>query len=269
MKSGHLIILGSAVAGCSAALAIYLAVKGGDAVGVTPQAAARSPKPVPVDIKRHAAPSAGKPAAAREQAPSSAKSPAGSGETSPAFRILGKPPAGRLADEREWFANAERIERQANRELANLRETLELTPNQEQRIFDTLARNSPSWLPGMMTGGSYGVGVVADSSSPASRSHPSRPEPSGSKPAASGPPALPDAGPGVSTGDAPATSLTDEVLVVLDYDQQQALIQEELNRRAWWEEVLPQLLPPDFPAAGPPDDGDSKVYEGPAGLLEE
>lgn len=66
--------------------------------------------------------------------------------------------------------------------------------------------------------------------------------------------------PGMQTGggvDLPAAdsglSEADQVMAYLNADQQQTLIQEEMDRQAWWEEVLPQLLPPDFPTTTDPD----------------
>jgi hypothetical protein len=159
------------------------------------------------------------------------------------FRIQGNPPAGLVTEESVWFANAERVEREANHELETLRESLELSPYQEQRIFGILARRSSSWMPGMDTGASHASDTAIDEGDPAG----------------------------------PAESVTDEILPVLDEGQQQALIDEELDRRVWWEEILPQLLPPEFPAATVADDpaaalpgaGDTKVYEGPTEMLEE
>jgi hypothetical protein len=259
MKPGHSLILGSAIAGCTAALAVYLAAKGSPSTGHSSQTTDRNPQSVPVATKRHVSPNGG------DTPGPTAKAPRATVEASPEFRILGQPPAGRVAEEREWFANAERIERRANRELADLRETLDLTPDQQHLVFDTLARNSPSWMPGMRTGGSHGLGVVDEASRPANRSNPSRRE----SPGPTANPSAPVERPGTDPDPAQSPSVTDEVLAVLDYDQQQALIQEELNRRAWWEEILPQLLPPELPAAGLPNAGDTKAYEGPTELLEE
>ena len=65
--------------------------------------------------------------------------------------------------------------------------------------------------------------------------------------------------PGMQAGggvDQPAAgsgvSEADQVMAYLNADQQQTLIQEEMDRQAWWEEVLPQLLPPDFPTTTDP-----------------
>jgi hypothetical protein len=74
-----------------------------------------------------------------------------------------------------------------------------------------------------------------------------------------------------------AVSLADAVVGALDYDQQQTLIREELDRRAWWEEILPQLLPPDFPVASGaghspteiPSHGGTKAYHGPVEIFDD
>jgi len=267
MKPGHWLALGSAIAGCTAALGIYLAAqdppRGGDPA---PRTGNDRGQTVSATKRQFTISSASKSRLARAEGTTAAKTTLESGTPTAEFRIHGKPPADRVANESDWFANAERVEREANRELENLRETLELNPNQQQRIFDILARNSPAWMPGMWTGGSHGVGVVSDEAKPANSSNQTRLEAAG------------------QTGDysnhaeaAPNVSLADQVLTVLDYDQQQALVEEELNRRAWWEEILPQLLPPEFPAAAGADSpaatlpggGDTKTYQGPTEMLEE
>ncbi len=256
MKPNHWLILGSAFAGCTAAFGIYLAAKGPSPADCAPQT--DSPRLQPASAtKRHFSTSKNASSRAVSVSGTTARETGrDSPETAPEFRIHGKPPAGRVSDERAWFASAERVGRQANRELEKLRETLELSPNQQQRIFDILAQNSPSWQPGMLIGGSHGVGVVSETG----RARALR---TGDNP---------------NNGEAtPVAAMNDKVLAVLDADQQQALIEEEINRRAWWEEILPQLLPPEFPAAAGADniaakplgDSDTKAYQGPTQILEE
>ncbi|MEI7956118.1 MAG: hypothetical protein WCJ66_13195, partial [Verrucomicrobiota bacterium] len=48
---------------------------------------------------------------------------------------------------------AESVERDANHELARLIPLLELAPEQQQRVFETLVRTSPSFVPGMLMDG--------------------------------------------------------------------------------------------------------------------
>jgi hypothetical protein len=42
------------------------------------------------------------------------------------------------------------------------------------------------------------------------------------------------------------TTEAGDLMAYLNSDQQQTLVQDEMDRQAWWEEVLPQLLPPQF-----------------------
>jgi len=49
---------------------------------------------------------------------------------------------------------AQLVERDANHELARLIPLLELAPDQQQRVFEALARTSPNFVPGMMVDGS-------------------------------------------------------------------------------------------------------------------
>lgn len=63
--------------------------------------------------------------------------------------------------------------------------------------------------------------------------------------------------PGMQTG-AESTSKSNagtteagDLMTYLNSDQQQTLIQDEMDRQAWWEEVLPQLLPPQFQEGTP------------------
>ena len=271
MKSGHWLALGSAIAACTAALGFYLVAK-----GPTPETpgskTAGKPRWQPTSSGKRQVLSTEAPARAQTAARSAADPSDNPSSPTPAFRIHGKPPTDVIADEREWFAHAERVERQANHELATLRETLDLDPTQQQRVFNILARNSPSWMPGMATGGSHGVGIVADQSRPANQIRHELPQTA--RPAAGSVEQRP-----ATAVDPPSSpgSVTEEILPILDSDQQQALLAAELERRAWWEEVLPQLLPPEFPAAAGseapsallPGGGDTKAYEGPTELLEE
>jgi hypothetical protein len=241
MKPLHWLAFGSAIGVSTAALGFYLIIR----------PAPVDPTPPPVDGPN----SLSRPPAARNLA-NSVKPRRGSAVERPVsraseeshtqetgFRILGTPPAGLASEESVWFAHAERVEREANLELETLKESLELSPYQEQRIFGILARRSSSWMPGMDAGASH----AADS-------------------------AVGEGGPANS-----AASVTDEILPLLDEEQQQALIDEELDRRVWWEEVLPQLLPPEFPvdtgseevSPGVPGVGETKAYEGPTEMLEE
>lgn len=238
MKPVHWLALGSAIAACISGIGSIFIAK--DAPADRPVLPIGGPRPqIGTPSARHFE---------RTDAPESARSVGRSeariGEefrsSDRAFRIEGNPPADLVTEESVWFANAERVAREANHQLETLRESLELSPYQEQRIFGILARRSSSWMPGMNSGGSNAAEMAMDEVGPTSS----------------------------------AQSVTDDILPVLDEEQQQALIDEELDRRAWWEEVLPQLLPPEFPSATGSDEhdaaaGDTKAYEGPTELLEE
>jgi hypothetical protein len=141
-----------------------------------------------------------------------------------------------VVSEAQWLAHAAKVERDANHELSRLVELLDLDSTQQEQVFALLARRSSSWMPGMQTSQDPLVGAV-------------------------------------DTVDGDASSEADDVMAYLNIDQQQTLIEEEMDRQAWWEEVLPQLLPPqlqDGTADGETDTApDTKPFEGDAMLLEE
>jgi hypothetical protein len=129
------------------------------------------------------------------------------------FRISGRPQVSESPlPEAEWFARAERVEREARRELERLTPLLGLDAVQQARVFSSLARQSDAWLPGMRTlPGGADAGEIANPLSPG-----------------------------------------DPLFDQLDLDQQAAFLREEMDRQAWWEEILPQLLPPEFPEPSDP-----------------
>lgn len=259
MKPGHLIVLAAAIVGCAAAMTVYLMATDGSAVDTTSrqpaaqgrQAATNQLPPALSALQRP-------PRAHKKDAEKNRQIPE---STNREFRVRGIPAGGSSIDENAWFASAERVAREANRELEMLRESLDLSPGQERRIFDILARNSSSWQTGMITEGPQGRRVPGDN-------------PRFTNPADTSTPIVPTE-PGDS-GNFPV-SVADAVMGVLDFDQQQSMIQEELDRRAWWEEILPQLLPPDFPAASEaghypadlPGYGGTKAYQGPVEIFED
>ncbi|MEI7911550.1 MAG: hypothetical protein WCK77_18100 [Verrucomicrobiota bacterium] len=53
----------------------------------------------------------------------------------------------------ELEIRAQAVEREANHELARLIPLLDLAPDQQQRVFQTLASTSPSFVPGMLVDG--------------------------------------------------------------------------------------------------------------------
>jgi hypothetical protein len=239
-------VVASAVAGCAVALGFWLGLGGGadrhlgehDGTKNAPRSAAR-------EGRASAGPTTGSGRLALSpSARTSAESSARRRNVADApLRVTGRPPqaGGASLNEAEWFARAGRVEREANNELRRLTEMLDLNAGQPADIFGVLARNSPSWLPGMQAGG-----MGTDT---------------GSKP-----------GPAAESG----LSEADQVMAYLNADQQQTLIEEEMDRQAWWEEVLPQLLPPDLPSntdpAAPSDledpVPDTKAFDGADTLIE-
>ena len=131
-------------------------------------------------------------------------------------------PAGQTtesAETAEWTAQAARVELEATHELERLVDLLDLTGPQQDHIFDYLARRSSSWLPGMRTdGGEAPTGGDGGSPFQPSRS---------------------------ATGD---ESVASSVADFLTADQEQVLVEDEMDRQAWWQEILPQLLPPEVAA---------------------
>ena len=128
-------------------------------------------------------------------------------------------PADQAAETAEWTAQAARVELEATHELERLVDLLDLTGPQQDHIFDYLARRSSSWLPGMRTGGGE-ASTGGDGVSPFQSSLSPTGEESG----------------GSSVAD------------FLTADQEQVLVEDEMDRQAWWQEILPQLLPPEVAA---------------------
>lgn len=153
-------------------------------------------------------------------------------------KIVGSPLQSGTAplSEAQWFARAARVGQEANHELSRLAGLLDLDSAQQDQLFAVLARQSNSWLPGMQPN----RGTLGGTATPLESEFPSE---------------------------------ADEVMAYLNADQQQTLIQEEMDRQAWWEEVLPQLLPPQLQDTTAPTATDSapdtKPFEGNEVLLEE
>jgi hypothetical protein len=122
--------------------------------------------------------------------------------------------AGQAAETAEWTAQAARVELEATHELERLVALLDLTGPQQDHIFDYLARRSSSWRPGMQTSGGE-ASMSGDGGSPLA--------------------------PAVTGEESGAPSVAD----FLTADQEQVLVEDEMDRHAWWQEILPQLLPPE------------------------
>lgn len=122
--------------------------------------------------------------------------------------------AAETAETAEWIAQAARVELEATHELERLVALLDLTGPQQDHVFDYLARRSSSWRPGMRTGGGE-ASTGGDGGSPLS--------------------------PLVTGEESGASSVAD----FLTANQEQVLVEDEMDRHAWWQEILPQLLPPE------------------------
>ena len=229
MKPTHWFTIASAITGCAVALGIWLVRDGGR------PADARSGKPHEASAPRKSSGGsrhlADKDEFASDKIPHRERSATHAAPVPAPMRVTGQPPKGPQAvvSEAEWFARAAKVEQEANHEVRRLSEALDLTPQQQTGIFGVIARGSDNWLPGMQVGG----GLSGDRTGQA------------------------------DTG----LSEADQVMAYLDADQQRTLIQEEMDRMAWWEEVLPQLLPPDLPATTEPAE-EVKAFDGAETLME-
>ncbi len=153
-------------------------------------------------------------------------------------RIGGSPShsAGRILSESQWRENAARVEMEANHELNRLTALLDLDPYQQDQVFDTLARNSPHWLPGMQAGGAnMNAGdeatALAGSKARATADH--------------GSTALKPGGGALVTSPSSSGQVENaDLTAFLNPEQQQAIADDAAEREEWWSEVLPQLLPP-------------------------
>lgn len=134
---------------------------------------------------------------------------------------------------------AAKVELAANHDLRRLVELLDLNETQQDHVFQALARNSRHWTPDMQT-------TVAASAA-------------GKKSPVASAPITGDAAPVES---APAKSdPLDDILAALTPEQQEELMNDELDREAWWAEILPQILP-DESVPGMDATGDVQQYEG-------
>lgn len=158
---------------------------------------------------------------------------------------------------------AAKVEQQANRELDRLITLLNLNEDQQDKVFQTLAKHSRHWSPEMQFGG-IGAGI-AGKRSPAApgllipgTDAPAITEPVEKSPAAETTP---------STDPAKTADPLEEIMALLDPEQQSALLKDEMDRSAWWAEILPQILPaddiPGLDGTTPsPGAGEIREYEG-------
>ncbi len=127
-----------------------------------------------------------------------------------------------------------KIESETNHEMRRLVGLLNLTEEQQGQVYEKLAASSRHWVPGM---------AIA-------------PGPDGS-----GDVVIPDASIAANT----ATDASEDIMSLLNADQQDTYLQAELDRTAWWAEIITQLdAQTDIPAidGNVPSEGDTSVYEG-------
>lgn len=158
---------------------------------------------------------------------------------------------------------AAKVEQQANRELDRLITLLNLSEDQQDKVFQTLAKHSRHWSPEMQFG-SMGAGI-AGKRSPAAPGLliPGTDAPAITEPVEKNPAAEPTP----STEPAETSDPLEEIMALLDPEQQSALVKDEMDRSAWWAEILPQILPPDdipgLDGTPPsPGAGETRDYEG-------
>ena len=134
------------------------------------------------------------------------------------------------------------VQQQANRELERLVPLLNLTEEQQDRVFARLAQNSVFWTPALTTD------VAANPTSGTVSSNTSTSVPEQTK-------SIPDLLISTPEGETP----------ILDPEQEVAIAQDQLDRQAWWEEVLGNIqqdlkngtTTTTAAAAAPPPDADS------------
>lgn len=225
MKRTHWLTLSAAfAAAAAAAYGVHLITK--PEVAATPSplphsAACARPRPV----ARHSSQTS-------ETSLSRAHSPQPQSDTAtephpvPGRCVSGSPinSQGQVLSESQWRERAQQVEITANHELRKLSSLLDLDPVQQDQIFSALVRQSPNWLPGM-TSGTTTSSANSPSSLPASSSS--------------------------NTSSTSTAADSTDLTAYLNPEQQEELINEELNRQAWWAEVLPQLLPPALADASP------------------
>lgn len=253
MKYTHGLTLAAAFAAAAAAYGVHLSMR--PEIAAEPEPQTPSPHST-IPRARHRTASAPRIA---QNLPSRTDSPQRESISSidpthtPIRSVTGTPTKipGQVLSESQWRERAQQVETAANHELRRLSSLLDLDPVQQDQIFSSLVRQSPNWLPGMTAAPTTSAGYSADTR-PASPS---------------------------SAAEASPTVATD-FTAYLNPEQQEELINEEMDRQAWWAEVLPQLLPPALTDVGTVSNtGDPAVesaapaavkeFDGSATLLEE
>ena len=201
-------------------------------------------------------------------------------------KVMGSPAttSGNLLSESQWRDQAAKVEMEANHELSRLVTLLDLDAVQQDKVFSAVAQQSRYWLPGMQAGGSYRTTASATSTGNAAsaeaagQGHLAGNNKLGTS---NGTLAVPQANPTAGRLVSPVESSSEaspDLTVYLNADQQQSIIEDEMDRQAWWAEVLPQLLPPtitdgaqvDAALTGETDPApETKEFDGGDMLLEE
>jgi len=267
VSSTHLIAAGSLVAALAAAAAWYAISPSNTA---KPDSASQPSKPQRPLRSRSAS---SRPITAPPLADASTTEATGSPNRSAASELLPNPTGNPTANPSptdapalshdDLVARAARIEQETNHDLRRLVSLLNLSDAQQDQVFNALASRSPHWVPGMATAGAVSSPTAGSSSSP------SDPATSTAPPTASG------STPSASTGDSttsPAPAESDALSSILPFltpEQQEALLADEMDKSAWWEEIIPQLLPdeslPTIEGSTPttPDSPETKEFSGP------
>jgi hypothetical protein len=230
MQPTRWIALAVALTGCAVAYGIHLFSQPEAEQGHTvasPDMKKTSPRFAPVaDL--------GSPSRQRSTPRSSA---VGSMKSSPqaapkvARMIVGAPiPShGPVQSEAKWRSHAAQVEMEANHELERLTTLLDLDASQQDQVFSRLARQSDHWLAGM---GTARQATTAQPNPTQIETNPTSPSVSASA---------------SSSRSAGLGSEPQSIADVLTPAQLEVLVDEEWERQAWWEEILPQLLPPISP----------------------
>ena len=126
------------------------------------------------------------------------------------------------------------VEKETNHEMRRLVGLLNLTEDQQDQVYEKLAASSRHWVPGMAIAADGGGVVIPDSPKTASGA---------------------------------VTDASEDIMALLNADQQETLLTAEMDRAAWWAEIITQLdSQTDIPALdgtpSTPAEPEVKAYEG-------
>ena len=255
MKPSRWVALATAFAGCAVAYGIHVFVKH-DVVESTAAGSAKSKAAATERSRSSFKPVAGSTSERRPH--TDGRQDGGSRIASQtvilpqARKIAGSPvfAGGKIQTESQWREHAAMVETEANHELERLTNLLDLDSTQQDKVFSSLALQSRYWLPGMKAGSGLRTGSPgnsAESMVSSGGNSQSRTVGNGDPSTSGGNAALVAGGQTganlISTAGSPQPAVVD-LTAYLNADQQQTLVEAEMDRQAWWAEVLPQLLPP-------------------------